>query len=57
MALILVVLLLALLLGGAGFAVHLLWWVALIVLVLWLAGFVLRGAGTGGGPRARWYRW
>jgi hypothetical protein len=57
MALILVVLLLALLLGGAGFAVHLLWWVALIVLAVWLAGFVLRGAGTGEGPRARWYRW
>jgi hypothetical protein len=57
MALIVVVLLLALLLGGAGFAVHVLWWVALIVLALWLAGFVLRGAGTGGGPRARWYRW
>lgn len=52
MALILVVLLLALLLGGLGFAVHALWWIAIIVLVLWLLGFVFR-SGTGG----RWYRW
>ena len=56
MALVLIVLLLALLLGGLGFAVHLLWWVALIVLVLWLLGFVLRGTGAGG-TRGRWYRW
>ncbi|MFL6055070.1 MAG: hydrophobic protein [Actinoallomurus sp.] len=52
MALLLVVLLLALLLGGLGFAVHVLWWIALIVLVVWLLGFLLR-AGEG----RRWYRW
>jgi hypothetical protein len=56
MAVILAVLLLALILGGLGFAVHVLWWIALIVLVLWLLGFFLTGAGTGG-PRHRWYRW
>jgi hypothetical protein len=55
MAVILAVLLLALILGGLGFAVHVLWWVAVIVLVLWLLGFVLTGAS--GGPRRRWYRW
>ncbi|GAA1249483.1 hypothetical protein GCM10009665_45340 [Kitasatospora nipponensis] len=56
MVLLIVVLLLALILGGAGFAVHVLWWVALVVLVLWLLGFVLRSpAGSGG--RSRWYRW
>jgi hypothetical protein len=51
---LLLVLLLALILGGVGFAVHILWWVALVVLVLWLAGFFFRGAGE---PRGRWYRW
>ncbi len=54
MWLILAILLLALLLGGLGFAVHVLWWVALVVLVIWALGFLLR-SGTGGGRR--WYRW
>jgi hypothetical protein len=55
MAIILLVLLLALILGGLGFAVHILWWIALVVLVLWLLGFLIRvGEGT---PRRRWYRW
>jgi Flp pilus assembly protein TadB len=55
MALILIVLLLALLLAGVGFAVHILWWIALVVLVLWLLGFLVRvGEGT---SRSRWYRW
>ncbi|WP_026413464.1 hypothetical protein [Actinomadura oligospora] len=56
MALIIAVLLLALLLGGLGFAAHVLWWIALIVLVVWLLGFVLRSA-EGAGGRRRWYRW
>jgi hypothetical protein len=54
---ILVVLLIALLLGGFGFAVHVLWWIALAVLVIWLLGFLLHTAETGGGQRHRWYRW
>ena len=54
MAIILLVLLLALILGGLGFAVHVLWWIALAVLVLWLIGFLVRvGEGT---SRSRWYR-
>ncbi|WP_329139464.1 hydrophobic protein [Streptomyces sp. NBC_01476] len=53
---LLVVLLLALLLFGAGFAVNLLWWVAVVVLVVWLVGFVARSPGSGG-SRGRWYRW
>jgi hypothetical protein len=58
MVVILLVLLLAVVLGGVGFAVHALWIVAGIVLVLWLLGFVVRTAeGAGGGGRARWYRW
>ena len=41
--------------GGLGFAIHVLWWIALIVLVIWLVGFLVR-VGEGG-SRSRWYRW
>lgn len=57
MALILIVLLLAIILAGAGFALHLLWWIALIVLAIWLLGFLFRSAEGGGRARGRWYRW
>ncbi|NEC84899.1 hydrophobic protein [Streptomyces sp. SID12501] len=40
-------LLLALILGGALFALH----------VLWFLRFVSRSTGTGGARRGRWYRW
>ncbi|MEU5432097.1 hydrophobic protein [Streptomyces sp. NPDC020719] len=53
MVALLLVLLLALILFGVGFAVKVLWWVALVVLVVWLIGFVARPRGGGG----RWYRW
>lgn len=53
---VLLVLLLALILFGAGFALKVLWWVALAVLVVWLLGFVMRGTTTSG-SRSRWYRW
>lgn len=53
---LLVVLLLALLLFGLGFAVKILWIVAVVVLVLWLVGFVARGTSASG-SRGRWYRW
>ena len=49
---LLLVLLLAAVLFGVGFAVKFLWIAAAIVLVLWLIGFVAR-AGSG----ARWYYW
>jgi len=52
MALILLVLILAILLGGLGFLLHALWFIAAVVLVLWLVGFAVR-AGEG----RRWYRW
>jgi len=51
MGLILAILLLAILLGAFGFAVHLLWLFAGLVLIVWLIGFVARGA------EGRWYRW
>ncbi|MDQ0581938.1 hydrophobic protein [Streptomyces cacaoi] len=53
---LLLVLLLALILFGAGFALKALWWIAVIVLVVWLVGFVARPAGHGG-RKGRWYRW
>ncbi len=56
MAIILLVLLLALILGGLGFVLHVLWWIALVVLVIWLVGFLLRATEVGG-TRRRWYRW
>jgi len=49
------VLLLAAILFGLGFAVKVLWWVAIAVLVVWILGFVFRAAEGGG--RRRWYRW
>jgi hypothetical protein len=51
---LLLVLLLALILFGAGFALKVLWWVALAVLVVWLLGFLFRG---GPSRRYHWYRW
>ncbi|MDX3586232.1 MULTISPECIES: DUF5670 family protein [Streptomyces] len=53
---LLLVLLLALILFGAGFALKALWWIAVIVLVVWLVGFLARSTGPGG-KRGRWYRW
>jgi hypothetical protein len=53
----LLVLLLAIVLGGVGFLVHALWIAAGVVLVLWLLGFVIRSAEGVGGRRSRWYRW
>ena len=56
MLVLLLVLLLALILAGAGFALHLLWWLAIIVLAVWLLGFLVRSARSTGG-RSLWYRW
>ncbi len=53
---ILLVLLLALILFGAGFALKALWWIAVIVLIVWVLGFVIRPTASGG-KRGRWYRW
>jgi uracil-DNA glycosylase family protein len=48
---LLLVLLLVLLLFGAGFALEVLWWIAIIVLIVWLVGLFAHGPGR------RWYRW
>ncbi|MEZ0110209.1 hypothetical protein ABH920_004224 [Catenulispora sp. EB89] len=59
MGVILLVLLLALVLGGLGFAIHALWVIAVIVFAAWLIGFgIRRGEAAAGGGRRRWYgRW
>ncbi|MGW5048818.1 hydrophobic protein [Streptomyces griseoluteus] len=53
---LLLVLLPALILFGAGFALKALWWIAVIVLIVWVLGFIVRPAGNGG-RKGRWYRW
>jgi hypothetical protein len=60
MAIVLLALLVILILFGLGFTLHVLWWIALIALVLWLLGFLLRvgeSAGSRHNRRRRWYYW
>ncbi len=47
----LLVLLLIVVVAGAGFALKVLWYVAIVLLVLWLLGFLARSTDR------RWYRW
>ena len=47
----LLILLLVVILFGAGFALKVLWYVAIAALILWFIGFVAHG------PERRWYRW
>ena len=42
MLLLLLALLVVLVLFGAGFALHVLWWVALAALIVWLIGLMFR---------------
>jgi energy-coupling factor transporter transmembrane protein EcfT len=59
MVALIVLLLILALFGGLGFAVHFLWIVLVIAVLLWLIGFFIGGAERGlGGGRRRWYgRW
>jgi hypothetical protein len=67
MAVILVALLVVLILFGIGFAIHILWWLALAALIVWVLGFFLRVGDTVARPRRRnwfsraprrsWYYW
>ena len=45
------ILLLVAFLFGAGFALNILWYVAIAALILWFIGFIAHG------PERRWYRW
>lgn len=51
MALAVLLLLIALVLFGFGFATHALLWIAFIVLAVWAFGWLVRPAG------GRWYYW
>jgi len=55
MLLLVLLLLVVLALFGAGFALHLLWWIAIAAFVLWLIGVVI-GRGESAG-RHGFYRW
>ena len=58
MTVILAALLFVLILGGLGFAIHVLWWLALAALSIWLLGFFLRvGETIAKPPRRHWYYW
>ncbi len=51
---LIVLLLVIVLLGGVGFAAHVLWWVLIAALVLWALGFLMGGGHDG---RRGWYNW
>ena len=54
---LIILLLIIALFGGLGFAVHVLWIVLVVAVVLWLLGFLVGGVESGIGRR-RWYgRW
>jgi hypothetical protein len=58
MAIVLVALLIVIVLGAFGFALHVLWWIAIAALIIWLLGFLLRVGETVARPRRRrWYYW
>jgi len=62
MVALVVLLLILAIFGGLGFAAHILWFILIAALVLWVLGFFVGGVGAGGaaamGGRRRWYgRW
>ena len=52
-AALVVLLLILLLFGAGGFAYNVLWYILIAAIVLWALGFLIRSAEGGG----RWYRW
>ena len=56
MVALIVLLLILAIFGGLGFAAHVLWFVLIAAVILWLLGFLIGGVGSGLGRR-RWYRW
>jgi hypothetical protein len=56
MVALIVLLLILAIFGGLGFAAHVLWFVLIAAVILWLIGFVVGGVESGLGRR-RWYRW
>jgi hypothetical protein len=56
MVALIVLLLILAIFGGLGFAAHVLWFVLIAAVILWLLGFLMGGVESGMGRR-RWYRW
>jgi hypothetical protein len=56
MVALIVLLLILAIFGGLGFAAHVLWFVLIAAVILWLLGFLIGGVESGVGRR-RWYRW
>jgi hypothetical protein len=57
MVALIVLLLILALFGGLGFAVHVLWFILIVALALWVLGFFIGGVEHAAGRR-RWYgRW
>jgi hypothetical protein len=57
MVALIVLLLILAIFGGLGFAAHVLWFVLIAALILWVLGFFIGGIEAGG-RRRRWYgRW
>ena len=57
MVALVVLVLLLLVLGGLGFAAHVLWFLLIAAVILWLIGFFVGGVDSTAGRR-RWYgRW
>jgi hypothetical protein len=52
-AALIALLLILIIFGAGGFALHLLWYILIAALVIWAIGFLLRSAGGG----RRWYNW
>ncbi len=57
MVAILLALIIILILFGLGFTLHVLWWIAIVALILWLLGFLVRLGESASGRRRRWFRW
>jgi hypothetical protein len=58
MVALIVLLLLLAVLGGFGFAAHVLWLILLVAVALWVLGFFIGGVDSAVGGRRRWYgRW
>jgi hypothetical protein len=56
MVALLVLLLILAVFGGLGFAAHVLWFVLIAAVILWVLGFFVGGVSSGG--RRHWYgRW
>jgi hypothetical protein len=58
MVALIVLLLILAIFGGLGFAAHVLWYVLIFAVILWVLGFFVGGVESGLGRRRRWYgRW